>query len=98
MSLLGSVLGALASAGSDNGCDWTCDKCGAHLNDQPGFNVSSGEWRCAKCGSWNDVSEDNIAEEDDGYVGSYRYYEDEERRNREEEENLRELGIDPDDD
>lgn len=35
---------------------------------------------------------------DDGYVGSYQYYVDEEKRNREEEERLRELGIDPNDD
>ena len=34
----------------------------------------------------------------DGYLGSYRYYVDEEERNREEEERLRELGIDPYDD
>ena len=69
------------------------------MNSQPGFSVSSGSWCCKECGSWNDVSEDNIVdEEDDGYLGSYRYYVDEEERNREEEERLRELGIDPYDD
>lgn len=69
------------------------------MNSQPGFSVSSGSWCCKECGSWNDVSEDNIVdEEDDGYLGSYQYYVDEEERNREEEERLRELGIDPYDD
>lgn len=70
------------------------------LHEQsPGFSVSSGSWCCKECGSWNDVNEDNIVdEEDDGYLGSYQYYVDEEERNREEEERLRELGIDPYDD
>lgn len=82
------------------GCDWTCDNCGAYMNDQPGFSVSSGSWCCKECGSWNDVSEDNGINEDydDGYVGSYQYYVDEEQRNQEEEEDLRELGIYPYDD
>lgn len=69
------------------------------MNSQPEFSVSSGSWCCKECGSWNDVSEDNIVdEEDDGYLGSYQYYVDEEERNREEKERLRELGIDPYDD
>jgi hypothetical protein len=96
MGLFGAVFNAMTS--NDGGCDWICDTCGAYMNSQPGFSVSSGSWCCKECGSWNDVSEDNVIDEDDGYVGSYQYYEDEERRNREEEENLRELGIDPDDD
>lgn len=69
------------------------------MNSQPEFSVSSGSWCCKECGSWNDVSEDNIVdEEDDGYLGSHQYYVDEEERNREEKERLRELGIDPYDD
>lgn len=100
MGLLDSIVGALSS-GDDGGCDWICDSCGAYMNDQPRFNVSSGSWCCKECGSWNDVSEDNVIDEDDDdeYVGSYQYYVDEEKRNQEEEEeNLRELGIDPYDD
>ena len=97
MGLLGSILGAITSSGNDGGCDWYCDECDAYLNDQPGFTVSSGSWTCTECGTSNDVSEDNILEEDDGYVGSYQYYLDEERSIRESEEELRELGIDPDD-
>ena len=99
MGLMGSIFDALSSDGNDGGCDWICDSCGAYMNSQPGFSVSSGSWCCKECGSWNDVSEDNIVdEEDDGYLGSYQYYVDEEERNREEEERLRELGIDPSDD
>lgn len=98
MGLLDSILGAISS-GDDGGCDWICDNCGAYMNDQPGFSVSSGSWCCKECGSWNDVSEDNVVDDyDDGYVGSYQYYVDEERRNQEEDERLRELGIDPNDD
>ena len=84
MGLMGSIFDALSSDGNDGGCDWICDSCGAYMNSQPGFSVSSGSWCCKECGSWNDVSEDNIV--------------DEEERNREEEERLRELGIDPYDD
>lgn len=99
MGFLDSIIRAISS-GDDGGCDWTCDNCSAYMNDQPGFSVSSGSWRCKGCGTWNDVSEDNVVDEDydDGYVGSYQYYVDEERRNQEEEERLRELGIDPNDD
>ena len=55
MGLLGSILEAISS-GDDGGCDWICDNCGAYMNDQPGFSVSSGSWCCKECGSWNDVS------------------------------------------
>ena len=55
MGLLDSIVGALSS-GDDGGCDWICDSCGAYMNDQPRFNVSSGSWCCKECGSWNDVN------------------------------------------
>lgn len=84
MELLGSIFDALSSDGNGGGCEWICDSCGAYMNSQPEFSVSSGSWCCKECGSWNDVSEDNIV--------------DEEERNREEKERLRELGIDPYDD
>lgn len=96
MGLLGSILSAI-SPGDDGGCDWYCDECDAYLNDQPGFTVAGGTWICAECGCPNNVSEDNVIDDDDGYVGSYQYYQDEEKRRREEDEELWELGIDPDD-
>lgn len=79
---------------NDLDCDWICDQCGAYMNDQPGFSAG-GEWTCAVCGSHNDVSEGNIVEldSDDGYVGSYQYYVDEDIRQKDEEEQLWELGI-----
>ncbi len=81
----------------DFGCDWICDGCGAYMNSQPGFSAG-GSWTCTECGEHNDVSEDNILEElDDDYVGSAKYYDDEEKRQREEGEDLWELGIDPND-
>ena len=52
----------------DNGCDWYCDYCGVFMNRQPGFNVRSGEWVCTNCGKTNDVSEDNIRDEDEDDV------------------------------
>lgn len=98
MGLLSSLINSLASSGDDGGCNWYCDKCDAYLNDQPGFSVSSGSWTCTECGCSNDVTENNILDEDDGYVGSYQYYADEEKRQREEDDELWELGIDPNDD
>lgn len=44
----------------DGGYDWICDGCGAVMNDQPGFNVYSGTWRCTECGALNDVTENNV--------------------------------------
>ena len=40
--------------------DWYCDKCGCYMNDQEGFDTSTGRWICAECGYENDVSENNI--------------------------------------
>lgn len=48
----------------DLDCDWYCDSCGAFLNSQPGFTVSSGTWTCEECGYENDVTEDNIIDDD----------------------------------
>lgn len=49
----------------DNDTDWICDKCGAYMNDQVGFNVFGGTWRCMVCGALNDVSEANVFDLDD---------------------------------
>lgn len=64
MGLFDSILSGIFSGGSDDkGCDWYCDECDAHMNSQPGFTTSSGEWTCTKCGYVNDVTEDNILDE-----------------------------------
>lgn len=44
----------------DKDCEWYCDNCDAHLNNQSGFNTYSDSWECTECGYLNDVSEDNI--------------------------------------
>ena len=49
----------------DKDCDWYCDDCDAHLNNQAGFNTLSGSWTCTKCGWVNDVTENNILSGDE---------------------------------
>lgn len=44
----------------DGGCDWVCDYCGAYLNNQRGFTIRKGTWKCTTCGALNDVSGNNI--------------------------------------
>ena len=63
MSLFSSVFGG--NIADDKGCDWYCDKCGEHMNYQPGFTTSSDEWNCTSCGYTNDVSTDNIMYDDE---------------------------------
>ena len=71
MSLLSAIISAIFDAVSvagtvdDKDCDWYCDKCGAYMNNQPGFTTKHDEWKCAKCGYLNDVSDDNIIYDDD---------------------------------
>lgn len=50
-----------------DGIDWYCDECNAYLNDQSGFNTSSGRWTCSECGYNNDVTENNIIDTKDDY-------------------------------
>lgn len=42
--------------------EWYCDKCNAHLNEQPGFTTRLRTWTCKKCGYKNVVVDtgDNI--------------------------------------
>lgn len=40
--------------------DWHCDNCNCLMNNQDGFNTSTGRWVCSQCGYENDVSEHNI--------------------------------------
>ena len=43
--------------------DWYCDSCNALLNNQDGFDVDCGSWKCTECGCSNDIDEFNIREE-----------------------------------
>ena len=52
----------------DSNIDWYCDECNTYLNDQAGFNTSSGRWTCSECGYENDVTEDNIFDSEDDYL------------------------------
>ena len=49
----------------DRGCDWYCDNCDAHLNNQSGFTALGGLWTCKECGYINDVSNNNILSGDE---------------------------------
>ena len=42
--------------------DWWCDRCGAYLNTQNGFDDHRYIWRCTECGHKNSISADNIYE------------------------------------
>ena len=74
MGFLSGLIGVLESA-CDGGCDWYCDSCGAYMNGQPGFSVSSGSWTCTSCGSRNDVSAGNVLDDSpgQGYVHEKHY-------------------------
>lgn len=65
MSFFDFLIGALENASEDKGCDWFCDECGAFLNTQPGFTTRNDTWTCTECGSANDVSDDNIIDDND---------------------------------
>lgn len=65
MSILDAIFSGLSGSFDDKGYDWYCDECDAYMNNQPGFTAKSGEWTCTKCGSVNDVTEDNIIDEYD---------------------------------
>lgn len=42
------------------GIEWYCDRCGEHLNEQPGFDDRQSFWICKKCGCKNPLNMDNI--------------------------------------
>ena len=65
MGFLSDLFDVFANASNNKDCDWFCDECGAYLNSQPGFTARNDEWTCTECGSVNDVSEDNIIDEED---------------------------------
>jgi DNA-directed RNA polymerase subunit M/transcription elongation factor TFIIS len=51
------------------GIDWYCDRCGAGLNTQAGFDDHRYIWPCTKCGHKNSISSGNIYESHDDYHG-----------------------------
>lgn len=51
--------------------DWYCDRCGAQLNYQDGFDDHHYVWRCTECGHKNSISSDNIYESEDDYRNNY---------------------------
>lgn len=42
--------------------DWFCDRCGAYLNSQSGFDDHKYIWKCSECGFKSSISRDNIFE------------------------------------
>lgn len=64
MGLLDSILDAFSQSTDDKGCDWYCDNCSILMNHQTGFTTSSDEWTCTECGYLNDVSNNNIWNDD----------------------------------
>lgn len=49
------------------GIEWYCDQCGAHLNEQPGFDDHLNQWQCRKCGHINSISFDEIYENEEDF-------------------------------
>lgn len=43
-----------------SGVEWYCDRCGEHLNGQPGFDDHAKYWICQKCGYKNPINMDAI--------------------------------------
>ena len=50
--------------------DWWCDRCGAYLNCQDGFDDHNYTHKCTKCGHKNSISKDNIYESHEDYWNS----------------------------
>lgn len=49
--------------------DWYCDRCGAYLNSQPGFDDHKYLWKCRKCGYKSSISKANIINEGGKFRG-----------------------------
>ena len=47
--------------------DWYCDRCNAHLNEQPGFDDHKYTWKCTVCGHKNSISSDDIYESEEDF-------------------------------
>lgn len=62
LDFIGDVLNGLSNSGD---ITWYCDGCDAELNRQSGFSTKSGTWVCTECGYENDVTSDNILDNDE---------------------------------
>ncbi len=49
------------------GITWWCDRCGASLNSQSGFDDHHYVWQCTECGYKNSISVTNIYESHEAY-------------------------------
>ena len=58
------VSGILWKRAKVEDCEWYCDECDACLNDQDGFDYDCGSWKCTECGHYNEISDDNIIDDD----------------------------------
>ena len=61
------LFGNLFSGFTGGNVTWYCDCCNAVMNDQPGFNTSTGKLECTECGEINDVSSNNIYATEEEY-------------------------------
>ncbi|MFT8812330.1 MAG: Sec23/Sec24 zinc finger-containing protein [Oenococcus sp.] len=52
--------------------DWYCDRCGAYLNIQIGFNDRHYIWQCSECGHKNSISSDNIYESEKDFLNGHK--------------------------
>lgn len=50
------------------GIEWYCDGCGAHLNEQAGFDDHVDAWRCTACGHENPLSIEEIYDSEEDYA------------------------------
>ena len=50
--------------------DWWCDRCGAYLNSQFGFDDHKYIWKCTECDYKNSISRDNIFESHEDFYNS----------------------------
>lgn len=49
------------------GIEWYCDRCGAHLNEQAGFDDFCHIWKCTACGFRNTIEVEEIYDSDEDY-------------------------------
>lgn len=49
------------------GIEWFCDNCGAHLNEQEGFDDHKTYWICKACGNKNSLSYEDIYDNNEDY-------------------------------
>lgn len=50
------------------GIEWYCDRCGAYLNDQEGFDDRLHSWKCRVCGYRNPIEIEEIYDSEEDYL------------------------------